>query len=214
MIHSLTSVKEHVSDNCGSAVYFKRVSAQYDPLQDNTPGVTAEQAACSHQVLDAWNDSDKNTCAITRTLYIIDDKTIQYQNKCPKSLHLNLFLSINKTCHPTIAPLFEKQDSCGAEGDGSVHWHHGGHIWPEETLHLMLVSWRKTESSSTLNYSCTFVCAALYPAAKLFSESLHLFRNESNSKPLTASILNCKKVRKEGRKTPTKQSFKSPSPGS
>lgn len=43
----------------------------------------------------------------------------------------------------TISPLFEEQDSSRGEGDGSVHRHHGGGIWAEEALHLMLVSYRQ-----------------------------------------------------------------------
>lgn len=51
--HPLTSVEEHVADDGGAPVDFERVSAQHDPLQRDALGVTAEQAARSHQVLDA-----------------------------------------------------------------------------------------------------------------------------------------------------------------
>lgn len=51
--HPLTSVKEHVTNNRRAPVDFERVAAHYNPLQDNTPRVTAKQTACSHKVLDA-----------------------------------------------------------------------------------------------------------------------------------------------------------------
>lgn len=49
----LTSVEEHVTHNSGAAVNFEGVSAEDNPLQHDTPRITAEQAACGHQVLDA-----------------------------------------------------------------------------------------------------------------------------------------------------------------
>lgn len=51
--HPPTSVKEHVADNRGAPVNFEWMSTQYNPLQHNALGVTAEQTACSYQVLDA-----------------------------------------------------------------------------------------------------------------------------------------------------------------
>ena len=53
VVHPLTSVKEHVTNDCRAAVNFERVSAQYDSLQHNTLRVAAEQTACSHEVLGA-----------------------------------------------------------------------------------------------------------------------------------------------------------------
>lgn len=50
------------------------------------------------------------------------------------------YLTILINVHLTIILLFEEQDSRRVEGNGSVHRHHGGGIWPEEALHLMLVS--------------------------------------------------------------------------
>ena len=50
------------------------------------------------------------------------------------------YITILINVHLTIILLFEEQDSRGVEGNGSVHRHHGGGIWPEEALHLMLVS--------------------------------------------------------------------------
>lgn len=59
----LTPVKEHVTDNRRAPVDFERVSAHYEPLQHDTPRVTAEQTACGHQVLDAYKGT------VTRTQY-------------------------------------------------------------------------------------------------------------------------------------------------